>query len=99
MLSTSMNQFIHLFRGGFGTQSHIFFTFYQNSAKFIRFTNIGPLRPKSNAYQGRAHTSSPPQLPIPGVLGLWVVRERHNHDACVFIYIYKPIKVLLCDEI
>ena len=33
-------------------------TFFTNSAKFIRFTDIGPLHPKSNAYQGRAHTSS-----------------------------------------
>jgi xylose isomerase len=32
-------------------------------AKFIRFTNIGPLRPRSNAHQGRAHTSSYTRLP------------------------------------
>ena len=32
--------------------------FFTNSAKFIRFTNTGPLHPKSNAYQGGAHTGS-----------------------------------------
>ena len=42
--------------------------------KFIRFTDIGPLHPKSNAYQGRAHTSSlctnyPKAQPLNGSCG------------------------------
>jgi hypothetical protein len=67
------------FVGG-SEHNHTFFLLFTKTPPNLlgSFTNIGPLRPESNAYQGRAHTSSPPQLPIPGVLGLWVVRETQS---------------------